>query len=268
VHDIIPLLGGRGLIPGLNFPRRSWLFEFTSKFYKSAAHIIAISESTRDDLVAYCGCDKNKISVIYYGLSNKFRPYSVEEKSKFREELGLPTQGKLILITGHQYYKNHETALKVFNKLSETEPNLFLVKSGVLTSEWSAIRNSSRYSQNIIELMLTPEKMPRLYNAVDCLLFPSWYEGFGWPPLEAMGCGTPAVTSNVSSLPESAGPHGLKTYPADVDGFVLFIKKILNDSEFRKEYIKLGLEHAEKFKWQNNALETEALYLKVLKGLE
>ena len=105
--------------------------------------------------------------------------------------------------------------------------------------------------------------MPQLYNAVDCLLFPSWYEGFGVPPLESMACGTPVVTSNVASLPEAVGDAGLMESPDDVPGLANAVNRLLEDSEFREDHIKRGLKHVKGFDWATNAAQTMSIYKEI-----
>ncbi|BEI32941.1 hypothetical protein PHIN5_03090 [Polynucleobacter sp. HIN5] len=241
------------------------MFELTAYFFKYAKHIIAISESTRNDLIKYCGCDPKKITVIYYGLGREFRVFSEEEKITARKNFGFQKDGKFILITGHQFYKNHATAIKIFDELAEIFPNLFLVKSGENTEDWKRHTEASNYKDRIFNVFLKPSDMPALYNSVDCLLFPSLYEGFGWPPVEAMACGTPVVSSNTSSLPEAVGSSGLMADPDDISAFTKHIKKLLLEKPYHDSQIERGLQHSQKFHWEINAKKTRIVYQKILK---
>jgi len=261
VHDLIPVLAGRGRIPGIRRARRSWLAEWTAHYYRRAARVVAISESTKRDLVRYCGCDPARIEVVYYGIYPAFHPIPSIERPAARAALGLPASGRLVLITGQEYYKNQATSVRVCERLRERFADLRLVRLGRATAEWDELRRRSALRDAILEIDFLPaEAMPRLYNAVDCLLFPSWYEGFGWPPLEAMACGTPAVTSNVASLPEAVGHAGLTAAPDDVDGLAAHVGRLLEDHAFRAERIALGLRHAQGFNWQHNARSLVQIY--------
>jgi len=114
VHDVIPILGGLGKIQGINLNRRRWLSEWTARYYKKARRIIASSESTKSDLVQYCGCNPEAITVVYLGVNSSFRSVSGSKKSECRIALGLPhDRVKLVLITRQEYYKNQVTSIKV-----------------------------------------------------------------------------------------------------------------------------------------------------------
>ncbi len=262
VHDIIPLLAGRGLIEGVRDKKRAHLAEWTSRFYKKAARIIAISESTRRDLVRYCGCDEGKIRVIYYGVDPAYQPYPEQTRKGLRAKFDLPINKHLVLVTGEAFYKNQQTSLKVMETLQKKYgEEINLVRLGGASSVWADLVNQSRFRNQIIQIdYLDPEKMPELYNAVDCLLFPSWYEGFGWPPVEAMACGTPAITSNVASLPEACGDAGIMFDPDDVKELANGIVKMVSDPDFRKSQIAKGIIHAKQFIWKQNAINTLAVY--------
>ena len=106
--------------------------------------------------------------------------------------------------------------------------------------------------------------LPRLYSAAEIFVFPSLYEGFGLPPLEAMACGTPVVTSNVSSLPEAVGDAALTVDPYDVGELVLAIDRLLTDEMLRADLRRRGLERAAQFTWARTARETLAIYEQVL----
>jgi glycosyltransferase involved in cell wall biosynthesis len=266
VHDIIPLLWGRGLIKGIKPERRRWLNEWSFSFLKKASHVIADSSNTKKDLIEYCGCKEKKISVIYPGIDKRFKLLQ-DDKNQLRLELGLPNINlKLVLITGEIFYKNHKTSLKVIERLYNRDKQpVRLVRLGRYSSEWENVLQKSLIKEQVIHLNnLKPEQMPKLYNAVDCLLFPSWYEGFGWPPLEAMACGTPVVSSNAASLPEIVSDAGLIASPDDIEGLANAVYQLLENNELRDNKIKQGFENIKRFTWERNAKETAIIYNKVL----
>ena len=131
--------------------------------------------------------------------------------------------------------------------------NIYLVKTGNPTQDWLDLVKKYELEKNVINIGFIPRaQMPDLYNAVDVLLFPSLYEGFGWPPLEAMACGTPAVTSNVASLPEIMGDIDTMCDPFDIFGFAQKIQALFNDEEYRQRIIQQGIAQSAKFTWDNN----------------
>ena len=105
--------------------------------------------------------------------------------------------------------------------------------------------------------------MPKFYNAADVLVFPSFYEGFGLPPLESMACGTPVITSNTSSLPEVVGDAGIMIDPYDVDTLAKSMYQILTNDELKNDMVKKGLERAKMFSWEQAAKETSKMYEEV-----
>ena len=271
VHDIIPIMAGMGKMSGVKPLPRAWLSEFTARFYKKARWIIAISESTKRDLVNYCGCDPKRIKVVYYGLNKSFvstRDNSIS-KATAREKLGLPTdEVKLILITGRQFYKNHKTCIKVFSILKKKYgKSIKLVRLSADNDEWRRLVVEHSVEEDVINIdYLAPDQMPLIYSAVDCLLFPSLYEGFGWPPIEAMACGTPVVCSNVASLPESVGDAALYCEPEDVDGLVQATESVLTDESLRKGMVDKGFVHIKRFDWTENAKQVMDIYQSIHNG--
>jgi glycosyltransferase involved in cell wall biosynthesis len=136
-----------------------------------------------------------------------------------------------------------------------------LVRLGKPYAEWTQAVSKSGLKDHVIELEFVPsERMQDIYNSVDCLLFPSWYEGFGWPPLEAMSCGTPVVTSNVASLPEVVGNAGFMLAPDDVEGLSCAVYSLLEDLNVRQNFVQRGLARAKLFNWESNIMETLKIY--------
>lgn len=265
VHDVIPLLAGRGLIPGMQMRRQS-LAEYSFSWLKRAARLIADSESTRSDIIEHCGCDPEKVDVVYQGLGNEFVPLAGKATETARRSLGLPEEGqKLVLVTGSAHYKNHQTSLKILQRLhAKYGDGLALVHLGGERPVWKSALAEAGYHRPVIELAgLNSKQLVGLYNAVDCLLFPSWYEGFGWPPLEAMACGTPAVTSNRASLPEVIGSAGPTFDACDVAGMTDCLEKLLFEPTYRKDQIDRGLKQAAKFSWERTSREVASVYHKL-----
>jgi len=141
VHDLIPLLAWKGLIPGLDYPHRPMLAEYSLSALSKAAHIVTISRSTMKNLIDHCGCKENNISVVYYGVGDRFRPYSSEQRAILRSRFGFPDYDThIVLVTGQQRYKNHETCLRVIKRLSTicAKP-VVLVRFGHPCDNWNRL---------------------------------------------------------------------------------------------------------------------------------
>ncbi len=267
VHDLIPLLHWKGVIRGTKRNRKPWLNEFSFQSLKLAKHLIAVSENTKSDLIHHCGCLEKNITVIYYGVNKKFVSYSQDYRERLRCSFGFPDKHtNLVLITGGVFYKNQMTSLKVLSALiRECSRPVNLIVVGKSCPEWENAKQEAGLTGNVIELDFIPHgKMPDLYNCVDCLLFPSLYEGFGWPPLEAMACGTAVITSNVASLPEVVGGAGLMANPYDVDALTRAVKEVLENQSLRSSLKKKGISRSSEFSWEKNAEKTIELYKTIL----
>lgn len=269
VHDIIPILGWYGSVPGLKYPRRPRLNEYSFGYLRHARFLMTVSEATKRDLVRFLGCDPDRIVVALNGLFPEFQPMSPPARMQARAHLGLPgSPTRLVLITGHQGYKNQETSAKVFQRaVRDDKHNLKLVRLGRQTPEWRRIVETLGIEDSVIELPYLPEKdVVALYNAVDVLLFPSWYEGFGWPALQAMACGTPVIASNAGALPEVVGDSGCTRNPADADGLCQDLQSILRDADLVAELRTKGLARAKTFTWYRHVESAVNLYREILSG--
>lgn len=269
VHDLIPILAWKGAIPGLSYPHYPLFYKLTIAALHKARAIIAVSQSTKRDLIAHCGLKGSNITVVHNGIDNRFCSMSKEKRGALRHSFGFPDQGThIVLITGSQSYKNHLTSFRVVARLQHvTKKPVQLVWLGADNYEYEKCLEEVDLDNTVIRLSsLSFERLVGLYNSVDCLLFPSWYEGFGWPPLEAMACGTPVVTSNAASLPEIVADAALTARPDDIDGFAEAVKIMIEDEDLRNYYIKRGYNNVSRFTWDRCASEVAGIYRQLLEN--
>lgn len=264
-HDLIPYISNRSYAKGLPKVRRPLFSEYSMSSYKKYDRIIAISQSTKSDLIKYCRVNPEKINVIYYGISDKYKLFNEKDRLRCKSKYGYIDRWN-ILICGFQHYKNHETCIAVVNRLAtKFGKDIALIRIGPKTKNWESLKFKISEKIAIKEHQdLDEDEMVEIYNGVDCVLFPSWYEGFGWPPVEAMKCGTPAIVSNVASLPEAVGTGGLKFAPDDVIGMMEAINHLMIDTDYYEKIRNYGLTHSANFDWKKNASETLSLYRDLL----
>ncbi len=231
---------------------------------KRASHIIAVSQTTRKDMITHLKIPDDRISVIYNGLDHSlFKPYKVR----------LFNRPYILYVGSERPRKNLGRLFEAFAVIRKEFPELLFVKVGVAgrTREYrqEIMRklDSLRIDQAVIFVEYVSElDLAYYYSSAALLAYPSLYEGFGFPPLEAMACGCPVVTSDTSSLPEVVGEAGIMFNPYDTDSLVEAMRKVLTDSELRDDMVRKGLEQAKKFSWEKAAKETQEVYNKVTSG--
>jgi glycosyltransferase involved in cell wall biosynthesis len=234
---------------------------------RRAAKVIAISESTRQDVIELLGVPAERVVRIYCGADPRFRPLPAEEVAAFRQEKGLPERFVLFLGT-IEPRKNAVTLIEAFAALIAAEPrrteNVQLILAG--GRGWLAEPVYARVEElglgeRVRFTGYVPEAEKALwYNAATCFCYPSLYEGFGLPPLEAMACGIPVVTSNVSSLPEVVGEAALTVDPLDSVALCGALQSVLLDDDLRTELAALGPAQARLFSWHEAARQTADVY--------
>lgn len=219
-------------------------------------HIIAISESTKKDILEfYPEVNPNKISVIYIG--SNFDNKKCEEQT-----YKLPN--KYILFVGTRYnYKNYDRFFSAVKPLLLDDRELSLVVLGGGTFTKSEIDMQSEVENQIVQMNVTDDLLSYAYSHAECFVFPSLYEGFGIPTLEAFACECPVVLSNTSSMPEVGGEAVEYIDPYDITNMTNQIKKVLFDKKLRNEMIKKGKIQLRKFDWDIIAEQTLNCYKEV-----
>lgn len=224
---------------------------------KRANHIIAISENTKRDIIKFTGINENKITVIYEASDLKYRQIKdVIELDKIKNKYNL-SEKFIFSCDSLTPRKNVIRLLKAFNNIKDKIPHKLVLTGGVSWKSKNVHNLIESMRDRVIKLGYVPdEDMPMLYNLADLFVYPSLYEGFGLPLLEAMACGCPVISSNSSSLPEVVGDAGLMIDPYDVDNLEKVIYEALTNENLRKDMIRKGLDRAKQFSWEKCAEKT------------
>lgn len=252
--------------------QRLYLQRMSRYSARRAARIIVISQSTKDDVVRFCGVPADRVTVIYCGVDELFKPLSRHEVEQFRSAKGLPSHFILYLGT-LEPRKNVAQLVRAYAALRQNgreKPKLVIAgaKGWGYDKVFATVEQSGVKDDVIFTGYVPQAELPFWYNAADLFVFPSLFEGFGLPVLEAMACGTPAITSNVSSLPEVAGDAALTIAPGDARTLAEAIAQALHDTTLRQQMRERGLQQAAKFNWPTAARQTARVYEEVLNHRE
>jgi glycosyltransferase involved in cell wall biosynthesis len=259
VHDLI-----FRHLPAHHKPLNRWYLNATMPLYcRRADHIIAVSENTRRDLVTAYGVPEEKVTVILEAADPRFYPRSAEMVTAARERYGLPPR-YLLFVGTIEPRKNLSRLLAAFETVHAdrlTDGLVIVGRPGWLyDSFFAALEASPVRDAVVLPGYVVDEDLPAVYAGAQALVFPSLYEGFGLPVLEAMACGTPVVTSRASSIPEVGGDAALYFDPASVGEMAETIRAMLCDPTTGEEKREQGLTRAAQFSWQRVAAETWDVY--------
>lgn len=218
--------------------------------------IICVSENTKKDLLHYIPKAINKnIKVIYNGVGEEFKPLKIENNNQNIEK-------NILFVGDRSNYKNFDIVIEILKK--RLDLNLTIVGGKEFSKDelekMKTLENRYKRIKGI-----SSEELNYVYNSSFALIYPSSYEGFGIPIIEAMRAGCPVISTKLSSIPEVAGDAALLVSEIDVEFFLRELKK-LDNKEFRDEIIKLGLKQSLKFSWQKMFEETNDFYKKVLEN--
>lgn len=238
-------------------------------FVRRADHIIAISQSTKRDLMRLYGTPEDKISVVYEAAAPGFIPQPPNRVAAVRERLGLPER-YLLAVGTIEPRKNYARLVEALAILRRDDPDLRLViagSEGWLTGGFHRALEEHEQSRAVIRPgWVTDEDLPSLYAGATALVLPSLYEGFGLPVLEAMAVGTPVACSHTSSVGEIAGDAALTFDPENTGEMVEVLRRLLRDGDRRESLREKGYARAAEFSWARAAKETWAVYEQVMAG--
>lgn len=252
IHDVVPMdhpewltskfaIWYRLLLPGLA---------------KRVTHIITVSEFTKQRVIETLRVPQEKISVIYNGVDSRFAPCPGEDTAKVRATLGLPSDRYMLSLGSLEPRKNLHSLLQAWDQvLPDLPQDLWLVVTGAKGK--SLVFGNFSLEKLPPRVFLTghvnDEYLPALYSGALLSAYLSLYEGFGLPPLEAMACGTPVVTSDTGAIPEVVGEAAIRVNPYDVEAIAWGIRHVLEDSVLRENLRRKGLERAKRFTWERTA---------------
>jgi glycosyltransferase involved in cell wall biosynthesis len=245
--------------------QRTYLQSQTARSCRRARRVITISESGRRDVHRFFQVPLDKIDVVLPGVDPLFRPLPETEVAAFRRREHLPQQ--VILHVGTlQPHKNIPMLLEALARLARPEIALILAggKGWLYQDIFNRVAQLGLQKQVRFTGYIADEDLPLWYNSASILAFPSVYEGFGMPVVEAMACGTPVVAAKSSSIPEACGEAALYFNPENVGALTDRLSAILDDTNLAAAMRKKGLAQARLFSWQRAGQETAHVYRRAL----
>lgn len=248
--------------------KQRYLRAMTRLSVRRAARVIAVSEATRQDIIRLYDAEPSRVVTVPNGVGDEMRPLDADVVAKFRAERGLDAPVLLFLGT-LQPRKNLETLLRAYARTAG-ETGWRLVVAGAAGWQHEAIFALAR-ELGVADAVrfvgfVPPEELPLWYNAADAFVYPSLYEGFGLPLLEAMACGTPVVASETPALREVVANAGLIVGPRDVPALSQVLLQLARAPELRQELADRGLRRAGEYSWRRTAAETAAVYRAAARG--
>ncbi|MPQ29979.1 glycosyltransferase family 1 protein [Clostridium estertheticum] len=261
IHDLIPYVMPETV-------GRGYLLKFLKEMpiiVGNSDGIITVSEFSKRDILKYFPIDESKIFVTPLAADAKYAPLDRLHCKNFLKKAYNLNNPFLLYLGGFSERKNVASAITAFSKVyKDLSENYDLVIVGDYRDSGQKLMkltNELNMLSHVIFAGFVPEEhLPLFYNSCDALIYPSFYEGFGLPPLEAMNCGTPVIASNLTSIPEVVGDTGILINPYDIEGISLAIGNLLSSENLRSELSAKALLRAKQFSWQNTAGRTLKVY--------
>jgi glycosyltransferase involved in cell wall biosynthesis len=251
----------------------SWKGLLAMRFFSryAARHadtILTDSHNTKQDILRYYGVPENKVVVIYLGVEERFK--KIEKCSvldQIRVQYRITSQYVILYVGSIHTRRNIEQLIRAFQMLCRKISDIQLVVVGKQEYPYLDIQalvdQLALHNRVILPGYVQDADLPLLYNLADLFVYPSSYEGFGLPPLEAMACGTPVIVSNNSSLPEVTGDAAILIDPLNIKDMTDTMYQVLNNEKLRHSMAEKGITQARKFSWEQTAKETLAVYQEI-----
>lgn len=266
VHDVI-YKADSDFLP---FIYRHYLQLFAHFSVKVSDLIITVSEYSKSDILRNYKIDRNKVKVVLQFPNPLFQPYEVSEEDKLALKKQFSFSEKIVLYVGMiENRKNIQTILKVADKIKEFRQDVSFVLVGKIGYGGEKIIPEIEKRNNVFHLMnIDDDTLKKFYNISDVFLFPSLYEGFGYPPLEAMQSGLPVIASNNTSLKELIADGGILCEPKDVNSMVRETIKLLEDKTYWEKIRKAGIERSKNFSLEKSVKEIIDIFNSLKNQLE
>jgi len=252
IHDITPLDHPEWLNPKF----AKWYQFLIPRLARRVQRIITVSDFTKNRICEVTSVKSDKVVVIYNGVDERFRPKAVEEIIRTKDALGISDFRYILTVATIEPRKNLQRLIKAWETICANLPeDVWLMIVGAKGKDL-VFRNASFNTLPPRVRMLghvPDELLPALYSGALAFAYVSIYEGFGLPPLEAMACGTPVLTSNVTSLPEVVGDAALTVDPYDIEAIADGIRHLVEDDHLRENLSQKGIARAKLFSWDKTA---------------
>jgi glycosyltransferase involved in cell wall biosynthesis len=233
----------------------AWYQFLVPRLARAARQIIAVSEFSKQRIVELCRVPTEKVSVIYSGVGQQFRPHSAIEIAAARTKLSLPE--RYILCVGSlEPRKNLARLLQAWQRVQPRLGDLSLVLVGSKSHVFRDIGLSEQPAAVHLAGYLDDDLLPAVYSAAEFFVYPSVYEGFGLPVIEAMASGVPVITSRVTALPEVAGDAAAYVDPLQVESIASGIENLAHNEQLKSDLRRKGTMRAAQFDWERTAQET------------
>ena len=246
----------------------AYLNKVVPRSVKRASHVLADSEATKSDLLQAYDVPAEKVTVLYSGVSNDFRPVSDKRLLRHvRQKYGIGERSDVFSVSTLQPRKNYQMLIRAFKMVAARRPHTLVIAGGkgwLYEQIVDEIAHQELEGRVLLVGFAADEDLPALYSGASLFAYPSVYEGFGLPLLEAMACGVPVLNSSASCLPEVAGDATVQLSPHDQQAWSEAMVSLLEDSPRRASMVAAGFLQARRFTWARAAQELRSLYARLL----